>query len=485
MRPAVTGGPCSSDPIDPGSEMTSTPSSAAAPSHVPLPSGLDRVAGAVRQILAGSGQRERTQRDALLAFAVRVVSAGLLYLTQIVLARWMGTFQYGIYVFVWTWVLVLGGLCHLGLSLAMIRLLPAYRERREMDLMRGLIRGGRLAAVGLGTVVALLGLAGLALFGQTLSSPYVLPLYLALVCVPLYALTDVQDGIGRGQAWLDLALLPPYVLRPMLLLGAMFVAYLSGLEMKAETAAGAAIIATWCSGIVQALLINGRLRGETPAGQRQYAWGAWLRTSLPLLVIAACELVLQNADVLIISRYMTPADVGIYFAAAKTMSLILFIHYAVGSAVASRFATLDARGDRTELRAFFRAAVNWTFWPSLVFAALIVALGLPLLSLFGPQFEQGYPVMLILVLGLLARAAMGPAEFLLNMLGEHAMCATVLGFTAVLDIALNLILVPPFGLIGAATATSVSLATAACLTYAVARHRLEMDIAIWQNLDRP
>jgi O-antigen/teichoic acid export membrane protein len=105
-----------------------------------------------------------------------------------------------------------------------------------------------------------------------------------------------------------------------------------------------------------------------------------------------------------------------------------------------------------------------------------------LLWLFGPQFVQGYPVMLILVVGFLFRSSMGPAEFLLNMLGEHKICAVVLATTAALNIALNLVLVPMFGLIGAAT--SISLVAAALMHYVVVWRRLDIDIAVWRNLRR-
>ena len=180
----------------------------------------------------------------------------------------------------------------------------------------------------------------------------------------------------------------------------------------------------------------------------------------------------------------TPAEVGIYFAAGKTMALIMFVHYAVGSAVAHKFAALNARGDKDGLRAFVKDAVNWTFWSSLAGALLILALGKPLLSLFGPQFNAGYPVMFILVVGLLFRSAMGPVEYLLNMLGEQARCATVLGAAAVLNIALNFALVPAFGLVGAATATAVSLVAAAVMNAIVVWHRLDISIPIWKNLSK-
>lgn len=443
---------------------------------------ITRVRDVLSALAFGGDDRASTQRDALVAFGVRLASAALLYVTQIVLARWIGSYDYGIYVFVWTWVLVLGGICHLGLNVAMMRLLPEYREHGDLEAYRALVRGGRLFALGAGSVVAGLGLAGLWAFGDLLESPFIVPLYLGLVCIPLFALTEVQDGIGRGQAWIWAGLLPPYVLRPALVLAAMAAAAMAGLPMTATTAVGAAIVATWIAALLQSWMINARLAETVPKGPRTYDFSSWLKVSLPLVVVAAAELMLQNTDVLVISRYMTPEDVAIYFASAKTMSLIMFVHFAVGSAVANRFSALNARGDTEQLRAFVRDAVNWTFWPSLLGAAVILVLGKPLLWLFGPEFAAGYPVMFVLVIGFLFRSAFGPAEVILSMLGEHQICAAVLIVTALLNLALNFALVPEFGLLGAAAATSISLMTAALTSYVVARRRLEIEIAIWRNL---
>jgi len=442
---------------------------------------LTRLRETAMGLVMPRSERDATRRDAIAAFAVRVMGAGLLYLSQIALARFMGGYEYGIYVFVWAWVLILGGLSDIGLNVALIRLFSQYRERGEIASLRGLVRGSQILSLVSGTCVALLGLLGLWAFEPYVASHYVLPAYLALICVPIYALTEVQDGIGRGAAWMGIALLPPYVLRPLLLLLTMLAAHSAGLPMEAKTAAAAAIVATWTSGIIQAAMLRRRLHAEIGAGERRYDFAMWIPTSMPLLAISASELVIQNADLLIVSHTMTPTDAGIYFAAAKTMSLIMFVHYAVGSAVANRFAALHARGDSAGLAVFVKDAVRWTFWPSLGAAAGILALGLPLLWLFGPQFESGYSVMLILVVGFLLRSAVGPAEFLLNMLGEQKRCALVLVTAAVLNVTLNFTLVPMFGLNGAATATAISLVSAAVMNYFLVRARLGIDLAIWRS----
>lgn len=451
------------------------------------PASPDMLGGWRRQfasLLRGEDDRSRTQRNVVLAFLVRVFSAAILYLSQIVLARWMGAAEYGIYVFVWAWVLLLGGLSNLGMSTLMIRLLPAYREQDEMAALRGLLRMGRLMALAFSTCVAITAGAALWWLGDQITSAYVLPLFLALACVPIITLSDVQDGIGRANGWMSIALVPPYILRPLLVLLAMTAAHLSGFALSATTAAGAAVAATWLAAVVQTVLVQRRLRETVTAGPREYTPRAWLANSLPLLAITGAELALQNTDVLVVSRYLAPADVGIYFAAAKTMSLIMFVHYAVGSAVANRFSALGARGDAEQLSAFVKDAVNWTFWPSLAIAVAILAVGKPLLWLFGPQFVEGYPMMVILSLGFLARAAVGPAEFLLNMLGAQRACALALAFTAALNLLLNLLLVPRMGLLGAATATATSLVVLAVLNAVVAYQHLGIRVGIWSHLPR-
>lgn len=414
-----------------------------------------------RGYFPGGPQGWEGLHSAATAFLIRVVSAAILYLSQIALARWMGEFDYGIYVLMWTFVLVLGGMCHLGLNLALIRLIPEHRAAGDAAAVRGLIRGSRALALGLGAVVAIVLALVLEVLRARVPVYDINPAFLALVCLPFYALSDVQDGIGRGHGWIGLALAPPYLLRPLVILLIVAFAYKVGLPTTASTALAAAMLATAIAGFTQMFALDRRLSASLPPGPVTYDLKASLAVSLPLLVMGAAEILLQTIDVMVLSRVRPPSDVGIYYAAGKTMSLIMFVHYAVGSAMAHRLAALNARGDVDTLAATIRQANAWTFLPALALAVLILFAGKPLLSLFGSRFVDGYPVMMIIVLGYLARAAAGPAEHVLNVLGRQATAARVLVLAAGVDLAFSLALTPMYGIKGAAVSTALALTFAA------------------------
>src|ERR1700693_1436745 len=119
------------------------------------------------------------QRLAGTVFMLRVASAVLAYASQVVLARWMGSFEFGIYVYVWTWVLLIGQPLDLGLGTAAQRFIPEYRESGALDLLRGFLFGSRLFAFGIATVVALGCAGGVWLLAPWLNDYLVVPLCIA------------------------------------------------------------------------------------------------------------------------------------------------------------------------------------------------------------------------------------------------------------------------------------------------------------------
>lgn len=397
------------------------------------------------------------QRAAFLAYFVRIANAGILFVSQIVLARWMGGFEYGIYVLVWTWVQLLGGIAALGFGTGVLRFLPEYTATGELAKLRGVLLVSRLVSIVAATAIALAGTAIVLLLGDHVESYYVAPFILGFICLPMFALNQVEDGIARSYDWMGLALLPGYLFRPLLVMVFLGVAYVIGAPATVESAMYCVIAATWLSSIGQFLLLHRRCSKIVPAGPRSFEIGKWLRISYPMLLTEGFHVLMINTDVLVLSIFVTPDMVGIYYAAAKALSLISIVFFAAQAAAGHKYTILHASGDREGLLAFMRETTRWTFWASLASAIGILGAGYPVLWLFGSDFTNAYPVMFILAVGILARASIGPTERLLNMIGEQDRCAKIFFASLVANVFLNFALVPFLGIYGAALATSIAL----------------------------
>jgi O-antigen/teichoic acid export membrane protein len=440
---------------------------------------LAGLAAHVRAWLKDGAHRSIAQRVAGAAFLIRVGSAALIYLSQILLARWMGTFEFGIYVYVWTLVLLVGDLADFGLGSAAQRFVPEYAQRKTHDLLRGFVSRSRWLAAGSAAAIALIGVLAVKLAEPWLANYIVLPLSIACVTLPFYTLMQVQDGIARSHNWIHLALLPPYIVRHVVILTLVLTAYLLDFPATAVTAVTAVGIAFALTVMVQTAILNRRLARAIEPGPKAYEVKTWMAVSLPILMVEGFYLLLTNTDILLLQHFRTPEDVAVYYAAAKTLALIAFVHFAVSAAVAHRFSEYHVAGDRDRLNGILSDSIRWTFWASLAAAAVILAAGRPLLSLFGAQFANGYHIMFILAVGLMARATVGPVERLLSMVGEQRACAAVYATAFVLNLVLCMVLIPQFGVAGAAVSTSMALVVESAMLFCVARRRLGFHAFIW------
>jgi O-antigen/teichoic acid export membrane protein len=431
--------------------------------------------------LFGDGSDQSiARRMAGTAFLIRVISAAVIFISQVLLARWMGRFEFGVYVYVWTWVLLLGGLVPLGIPSAAQRFIPEYLGRGELDRLRGFLLGSRWLAFGLGSAAALIGVLLVFTFGRHLESYYLVPLVLACICLPIYAVGDTQDGIARSFNWIDLALGPAYLARPVLILLFMVAAHALGAPLTATAAMIAATVATWLLTFLQLVLLERRLKPEIAPGPRVYESRVWFRTALPIFMVGGFYFLLTYTDILVLEAFYGPNEVAVYYAATKTLSLVAFVYFSVSAATAHRFSEYHVAGAREKLEAFLGNAIQWTFWPSLVATLGLLVVGKPVLSLFGAGFDQGYPLMFVLAVGLLARAAIGPVERLLNMVGEQRACAAVYAAAFATNLGLCLLLVKPLGTLGAAIATSSAMVVESSLLFIVTKRRLGLHVFIWR-----
>jgi O-antigen/teichoic acid export membrane protein len=440
---------------------------------------LSSVLARVSMWRADGSDRSIAQRIAGEAFFIRVLSAAIIYVSQALLARWMGRFEFGVYVYVWTWVGFLGMASALGLAASAQRIIPEYRGRGDLDGLRGFLVAGRVLGLAFGTMVGVLMAGTVAVLSDHIAPYYLVPFLLASLAMPIFAVGSVQDATSRAFNWIDLALIPGFITHRLAILATAGAVFLAGGVIESPTVIAIASAALWVVILVQFVLLNRRLRASVPPGPCRYEPRRWLQTALPMFMVEGFFLLLTYVDTLVLQLFVGPADIAVYYAAAKTLALVNFIYFAVGAACGHRFSEYHVTGQRDRLVAFVADAVRWTFWPSLAVAVLMLVVGKPVLSLFGKGFADGYPLIWIMMIGLLCRAALGPAERLLNMVGQQKICAAIYGTAFAVNLSLCLVLIPHFGLIGAASATASALVVESALLFVVIKRRLGMRVFIW------
>jgi len=423
-------------------------------------------------------------RMALSTFAIRIAGAVLAFLSQILLARLMGAHEYGIYSLAWTWIIVLGIFACIGFSSSPNRFIPEYTQNGDLARLRGFLKASRLSALITGFVLAALGMATVQLLSPVIEPYYVWPLTIIFLALPLFALGGVQDGIARSYDWPSLAMLPTYIWRPLAIIALILALIFAGKPANALTAAAAAIAATWVVAFYQLFMLNKRLGSEVSPGPRKIELNGWLAISLPMLLVEGFLQLITSADVIMVSFWHSPEEVGVYFAASKTLALVHFVYFAVRAASAHRFSKFIHSDDREGLAAYVRQASFWTFWPSLAAGLGLLLIGPLLLSLFGKGFEAGYPLIAVLLIGVLARASVGPADALLTMSGHQKSCAKIYAATFAINVLLNILLIPWLGLTGAALATSLSIIFEAASLATTAHRKLQVRTFVlpWRAL---
>ena len=437
------------------------------------PSGL---IARLRDILVNSDEASVTKRLAGTVFIIRVFSAGLAYLSQVLLARWMGGSDYGNYVYVWTWVLLIGSMLDFGTSVAAQKIIPEYRAGGNDALLRGFLSGSRWATLGVSTIIALLFAGLVRILTPVIEADVVVPLYIGCLTLPAFVVANTQDGIARSHDWMRLALMPQFIVRQTLIIGFTAGAVVLGLKLGTVAAMIASAAAVWLAMLGQMIFLNQRLRGTVTAGAKAYDFRKWLSVSLPIMMVEGFYLLLSYTDVLVLQQFRPADEVGVYFAVVKTLALVSFVHYAMSATTAHRFSEYHALGDKERLSAYVAHSIKWTFWPSVAATAALLALGEPMLKLFGPQFADGYGMMFVLAVGLIARSAIGPVERLMNMLGQQHMCALAYALAFAMNLILCVVLVPRWGGYGAAAATSTALIFETVLLFWMTRQRLGLHV---------
>jgi O-antigen/teichoic acid export membrane protein len=415
--------------------------------------------------------QSETKAMAFAGVFARVLNAGMVFLTQILFARTMGVTEFGIYATANTWMLLVSGIASLGLVAMPQRFLPEYELARDNPRIRGLIHFASFGPMAIGTGFCVGGALLAFLARDIISAPVATTTCIALLIVPALVSINVVEGIALAKAWKGLAYGINFVIRPLIAPLIFGGAWLSGLKPEANLAMAAMVIAAWFAALLLIFLVRRRFHSLLPSGPRIEERPRWIRAGLPVMLIDGAFMLMTSTDVILLSLFQTEAEVGTYSAAARLVALVAFIHYGLTWASGHHFSALFAAKNTSGLARFAARTTLWTFLPSLG-AAGVIGLASPYLLLaFGSAFAGGSDITIILLLGLLARAAIGPAEQLLIMTDNQISCAHAYICAFLVNLAGCLVLAPVYGGKGAAVATALAYLTASLIiAWQVRRH---------------
>jgi O-antigen/teichoic acid export membrane protein len=423
--------------------------------------------------------QSETRTMALAGIVARVFNAGVVFLTQVLFARMMGASEFGVYATANTLMLLVAAFATLGLVAMPQRFWPEYEGAGDGARLRGLARFASWGPFAIGSVFALGG-ALLAVLARDLISPQVATATcIAMLTVPAMASLDVVEGIALTKAWKGLAYGVAFVLRPLIVPLVFLGAWLAGVSPHATLSMASLVAATWLAALLLLILVRRKIGTTLPKGSVITEHRRWIMAGLPVMLIDGVFILMTSTDVVLLSVFHDDLEVGAYSAAARLVALVAFVHHGITWASGHHFSALYTAGNHAELAAYAAKTTRWTFLPS-VAAAILMALAAPLfLMLFGKDFEGGGIITAVLLLGLLARAAVGPAEQLLVMTDNQIACAYAYGWAFVVNIGFCLVLVPAYGGVGAALSTACGYAAATLIIAREVKMRLGFSVHIF------
>jgi O-antigen/teichoic acid export membrane protein len=205
-------------------------------------------------------------------------------------------------------------------------------------------------------------------------------------------------------------------------------------------------------------------------------------SSMPMWVTAIMGSLTLWSGQLIAGIWVSAEEIANLAIAHRTANLVSFILIAVNLVVAPRFAALYKQEKMKELQALAIASVKLILVVGTPVVLLILFFPDVILGLFGPNFSEAIPLLIILTVGQFVNVVTGSVGVLLSMSGHERDLRNIVLFAGPFAIISALILTPYYGVTGAAmaTATALSLQNIGCVW--LVRKRLGFNtLAIWKS----
>jgi len=418
----------------------------------PMPAGED-AASATRRQLRGSS----------LLLAGRLVAMVVNFAVQVIIVRYLAVGAFGAFAYALALATFVQTLVTAGLDNGFTRFLAIYDERRDAARLAGTVVFVVGTILGLSTAAILLfaGLRG-AMTGTLIDDPTAVALLAILIFLaPIQALDDVLTGLFAVFASPRSIFIRKYLLGPGLRLVVVVLLVLAqaGVEFLAAgyVLAGLAGILVYLGFLVGLLRRRRIFAGLRPRAVRIPAREI-LAFTIPLLTTDLVYLVMNTTDALVLGAAHGADAVAAFRVVqpAAGLNQLVFTSFALlYMPLASR---LFARGDRGAVRDLYWRTASWIAILSFPLFALTFSLAEPLtIALYEPRYADSAVYLALLSLGQYVNVALGFNGLTLRVYGVVRLIVGINLVAAALNLVLILVLIPPFGPLGAAVGTFLAL----------------------------
>jgi O-antigen/teichoic acid export membrane protein len=402
-----------------------------------------------RTLLAGTGQN-----------AVGLVAAMVAaFATQVLITRALGSAAFGV-ITVATQVAFVGGAAtRFGMDMAAVRRVSIDVGRGERARVRAVVT--RAAAIA--AAVSIGAGAGVVAASDWLARAFTTApgdgrsaFQAAALALPFVALAQVYLGATRGLKVMRHTLYVYWLGQPAAWVGLMLLGWVWARTVGVSVVAyaGSWVVATAAAVWVWRRLTAGFGRLPPEPGETRDL----IRYGAPRAPAALFSQLLFWTDLFVLAHFASSSEVGVYAAAVRAAQVILLFLISVNYVFSPFVADLHAKGERDRLDALFKSLTRWMLAATLpIFIVLAVAPG-TVLRLFGEGFGSGRTALLILMAGQLINVATGSVGFILIMVGRTGVDLVISGAAVALSAATASVLVPRYGMEGAAIAGAVTLA---------------------------
>lgn len=383
-------------------------------------------------------------------FIFRIMGAASVYLTQVVIARWLGPEALGAYVYAFSWLIMLAVVSGFGFPAASYRFIGHALTHKEPGKIHGYIRfGGR--AVILGSICFTLAAGAWAYWpGSSVAEDYRIPLLIGVATAPFMAMIIFRTAVAQAFSWFDLAVVPNDAIRPLVFLLCLAALWWLGISFNISEVMWLQFFVMGFFAILIQVLVTRRTRRQVASVEAEFERRLWTRTASPLLVIILFSGYFSEVNMIIVGAYLPPEDLAVFNAAFRTAFMIGFGITAVDGVTLPKASRFFAAGETVALQRLITHATHLKFWGAVVAVVILAVFGEPLLSIFGDGFGHGYTALVVLGVAMMFIAGTGAVTELLSVSGYQDHCLYVFVAAFLMTVGLHSIFVPRYGIDGAA-----------------------------------